>query len=416
MIQYSSYKDSGIEWIGEIPSHWDCVKTNKVFKYLGSGTTPTSDNELYYEDGIHHWITTTDLNEGIMYDTLSKLTDYCLSEYDTLQLFPRYSIYISMYGGRIGKIGLSTFDSYCNQSVCVLPNNQSIVIKYYYYWFLSNQDIIKSMGRGGGQPNISKEMIKEFNTLLPPISEQEHIVSYLDDKTTKIDELIQKKLRKIDLLKEYRTSIINTVVTKGLNPDVPMKDSGIEWIGEIPSHWEVKRLKYTCDVSTGSRDTQDRVDNGKYPFFVRSPNVERIDTYSYDGEGVLTVGDGVGTGKVFHYFNGKFEYHQRVYLFSNFRHVLGKYFYLFMKEQFIYVTEDQNSKSTVDSLRRPLIDNFRFILPPLSEQEHIVSYLDEKTSQIDKTIDIEKKKIELLKEYRQSLISNVVTGKIKVIE
>jgi type I restriction enzyme S subunit len=206
-------KDSGIEWIGEIPSHWDCVKTNKVFKYLGSGTTPTSDNELYYEDGIHHWITTTDLNEGIMYDTLSKLTDYCLSEYDTLQLFPSQSIYISMYGGRIGKIGLSTFDSYCNQSVCVLPNNQSIVIKYYYYWFLSNQDIIKSMGRGGGQPNISKEMIKEFNTLLPPLSEQEHIVSYLDEKTLQIDKTIDIEKKKIELLKEYRQSLISNVVT-----------------------------------------------------------------------------------------------------------------------------------------------------------------------------------------------------------
>ena len=187
------------------------------------------------------------------------------------------------------------------------------------------------------------------------------------------------------------------------------KNSGVEWIGEIPSHYNIIRLKYLCDVSTGSRDTQDKVDDGEYPFFVRSPQIERINSYSFDGESVLTVGDGVGTGKVFHYFNGKFEYHQRVYKFSGFRLIKGKFFYWFMLHHFIYVTEDQNSKSTVDSLRRPLIDNFWFVVPPISEQQQIVSYLDRKTLQIDTLIEKTQWKIKLLKEKRTSLINEVLT-------
>lgn len=187
------------------------------------------------------------------------------------------------------------------------------------------------------------------------------------------------------------------------------KDSGVEWIGEIPSSWELCRLKYLCSVSTGNRDTQDKVEDGKYPFFVRSPIVERINSYSYEGESVLTVGDGVGTGKVFHYYNGKFEFHQRVYKFSDFDKVLGKYFFEFMKNKFINVTEDQNSKSTVDSLRRPLIDNFIFCFPSLFEQLQIVDYLDTKTSMIDSLIEKTQRKIELLKEKRTSLINEVVT-------
>ena len=138
-------KDSGIEWIGEIPKHWECVKTNKVFKSIGSGTTPNSESEEYYENGIFPWITTTDLNEGVLTDTLSKITERGLSEYSSLTLYPKNSIFISMYGGRIGKIGLSSFESYCNQSVCVLPSSNTINSKYYYYWYLSNQNQVKSL-------------------------------------------------------------------------------------------------------------------------------------------------------------------------------------------------------------------------------------------------------------------------------
>ena len=187
------------------------------------------------------------------------------------------------------------------------------------------------------------------------------------------------------------------------------KDSEVEWIGEVPKNSDIIRLKYLCSVKTGDKDTQDKVEDGDYPFYVRSPNIERINSYSFDGESVLTVGDGVGTGKVFHYVNGKFEFHQRVYKFSDFKRVTGKFFYWFMKHNFIFVTKDQNSKSTVDSLRRPLIDNFQFVVPSNDEQTQIVSFLDTKTQKIDELIEKTEQKIKLLKEKRTSLINHCVT-------
>jgi len=206
-------KDSGVEWIGEIPSHWFCVGTNKVYNDLGTGTTPTSDKSEYYSENGYHWITTTDLNEGIMDDTLSKITVKSIEDYPNLTLYPSGSIYISMYGGRIGKLGISTFDSYCNQSVCVLPSNEKVIVKFYYYWFLGFQEFVKGMGRGGGQPNINKEMIKSFPTVKNSISEQQQIVKYLDEQTHKIDSSIQTEEKKIELIKEYRQSLISSVVT-----------------------------------------------------------------------------------------------------------------------------------------------------------------------------------------------------------
>ena len=206
-------KDSLVEWIGEIPEHWVCVGTNKVYQDLGSGTTPTSDNKDYYSEDGFHWITTTDLNEGIMYDTLTKISNKSIIDYPNLRLYPSGSIYISMYGGRIGKLGVSTFDSYCNQSVCVLPKNEKINVKFYYYWFLGFQELIKNMGRGGGQPNINKEMIKQFPTVKLGLIEQNQLVEHLDSKTKEIDDLVELEQKKIDLLKEYRQSLISEVVT-----------------------------------------------------------------------------------------------------------------------------------------------------------------------------------------------------------
>jgi len=188
------------------------------------------------------------------------------------------------------------------------------------------------------------------------------------------------------------------------------KNTSDERIGKIPSHFNVSKLKYLCSVNTGKKDTKDRFEDGKYPFYVRSPIIERINSYSFDGEAVLTVGDGAGTGKVFHYVNEKFDFHQRVYKFSHFRKIIGKFFFMYMKNQFIFITEDQNNKATIDSLRRPLIDAFNFVFPPSpEEQEKIVAYLDQEVSKIDTLINQSEKKIELLKKQRKALITSTVS-------
>lgn len=187
------------------------------------------------------------------------------------------------------------------------------------------------------------------------------------------------------------------------------KPSGIDWIGDIPSHWELRRMRYLCDIITGDKDTVNRVDDGLYPFYVRSPQIERINSYSFDGEAVLMAGDGVGAGKVLHYATGKFDFHQRVYNFHNFREIKGKLLYQYLKSLFKYKIEEGGAKNTVDSVRQPWLKDFPVCIPPLAEQEAIAAWLDEKCGEIDAAITKVDREIELIDELKQSEISRVVT-------
>ncbi|WEI18476.1 restriction endonuclease subunit S [Acinetobacter proteolyticus] len=141
------------------------------------------------------------------------------------------------------------------------------------------------------------------------------------------------------------------------------KDSGVQWLGNIPNDWGIKRLKFLSSIKTGDKNTEDKNDEGIYPFFVRSQIPEKINTYSFDGEAILTAGDGAGVGKVYHYINGKFDYHQRVYKFSNFKSVIGKFIYYYLLSNFYNVAILGTAKSTVDSLRLPLIQDFNITYP-----------------------------------------------------
>jgi type I restriction enzyme S subunit len=417
MERYDSYKDSGVEWIGEIPISWNKTKLKYKLQEVVTGGTPDTSNDSYWGDeekGIN-WISISDItsNGREITETKKFISEKGL-ESKKLQILPVNTLIYSIYGS-IGKISRLGIPSTIHQGILGLKTDSTYNSRFLEYYLIYFKEYVSLFSSSNTQENLNQEKVSNFDVPVPPLSEQQQIVSFLDTKTSLIDSLIEKTQRKIELIKEKRTSLINEVVTKGLNPNVEMKDSGVEWIGDIPSHWERVKLKYVCSVTTGGKDTQDKVEDGLYPFYVRSPKIERINSYSFEGESVLTVGDGVGVGKVFHYVDGKFEFHQRVYKFSDFKRLTGKFFYWFIKHHFIFVTEDQNSKSTVDSLRRPLIDEFPFVNPPLSEQQQIVEYLDEQTQLIDKTISIEEKRIELLKEYRQSLISEVVTGKRKVV-
>ncbi|MDQ6969237.1 MAG: restriction endonuclease subunit S [Mariprofundus sp.] len=187
------------------------------------------------------------------------------------------------------------------------------------------------------------------------------------------------------------------------------KDSGVEWLGDVPSHWVIKKLKYICKVQTGSKDTVNAIDEGIYPFFVRSQTVERINSIGADCEAVLTAGDGVGVGKVFHYYDGKFDYHQRVYMLNSFSQVLGRFFFYYLSNNFYKVALEGNAKSTVDSLRLPQFLNFDFSLPNIESQKDIITFLDHETAKINTLIEKQQQLIKLLKEKRQAVISHAVT-------
>ena len=273
-----------------------------------------------------------------------------------------------------------------------------------------------SKGIGTGFNRLYSEDFGSITVGVPPLDQQTAIVRYLDDADQRIRAYVSAKERLIALLAEQRQAVIHQAVTRGLDPNVRLKPSGVEWLSEVPKHWEIRRLKSLVSIQTGGQDTINRKDDGKYPFFVRSQTVEKLDTWSYNGEAVLTAGDGAGVGKVFHYINGKFDFHQRVYKFSEFAGILGKLFFHSFKINLHQVVLQGTAKSTVDSLRLPMLQNFPIPLPPMEEQAAIVDFCEKNSADIEISIALAHRQIELMEEYRTRLIADVVTGKIDVRE
>ena len=412
MKKYDNYKDSGVEWIGEIPSHWTLNKVKHNFSFK-TGFTPPSGKTEYYENGTHVWINISDLQEKEVHDSVNKITDKAVEDYKP-EIIPKGSLLYS-FKLSVGRVGFNTVDCYTNEAIFSIDPNSSANLNFFYYSL--PEQIIKNANENiYGAKILNQELIKNAFLVAPPPEEQTAIATYLDRKTAEIDDLIADKKRLLELYEEEKTAIINQAVTKGINPDVPMKDSGIEWLGEIPEHWEVKKLRYLCKVTTGAKDTENREDDGEYPFFVRSQTIERISTYSFDGEGILTAGDGVGVCKVWHYVNEKFDFHQRVYLMYDFQEIIGKFLFFYIRQNFIHDVLRLSAKSTVDSLRRNMFLDFQVAFPSnKEEQQSIVQHIETEVAGIDAKKAKTEKLIALLTEYRTALISEVVTGKIKVI-
>lgn len=185
------------------------------------------------------------------------------------------------------------------------------------------------------------------------------------------------------------------------------KETNIDWLGSIPSDWKLTPLKYICSLTTGNKDTINRDDDGIYPFFVRSKNVERINSYSYDGEAILTAGDG-DICKIWHYINGKFDFHQRVYMLFDFK-IHAKFLLYYISENFYHDVFKLSAKSTVDSLRRPMFENFPVAVPPKQTQIRIAEFLDKKTAEIDTIIEKKEALLLRLEEKKKAIINEAVT-------
>jgi type I restriction enzyme S subunit len=415
MKKYDNYKDSGIEWLGEIPKHWKVTKLKFIGDAIG-GLTYAPNNVVDNE------------NEGVLVLRSSNIQNGKLTLKDNVFVNLEISDKLTLKKGDILICSRNGSQHLIGKNICIDERTEGstfgafmMIFRSQYYGFLNqyfNSPIFTSQSGlflTATINQLTSGTLNNFYIAIPDsIDEQTTIANYLDHKTTQIDTLITKKEQFILLLQEERTAVINQAVTKGLDPKVMMKDSGIEWLGEIPEHWEVKRMKYLCDVTTGGKDTENREDDGKYPFFVRSQTIERISSYSFDGEAILTAGDGVGVCKVWHYVNEKFDFHQRVYMMSNFQPVLGKYLFYYLKENFGKEVMKLSAKSTVDSLRRPMFQNFMVCFGSLDEQKKIIEEIEFQEIRIDTLISKSQQEIELLKEYKTALISEVVTGKVDV--
>ena len=206
-------KDSGIDWIGEIPVHWD-VKRIKDVAELGSGTTPKSTNEKYYDDGIHPWLITADVQNRLVESNDNFITDLALTETPNLKLYPTKTVLLAMYGGgTIGNVGLMTYPAYINQACCAMMPKSDIFEKYLFYYLLTKQKRIISTGVGGTQINLSQSKISAYPISVPPLIEQKKIANYLDEKAAEIDECISLTDKKIKAYKRLKQSLIDEVVT-----------------------------------------------------------------------------------------------------------------------------------------------------------------------------------------------------------
>lgn len=405
MERYREYKDSGVKWLGEIPSHWELRKMKYTFSERSQKGFPQEP-----------LLASTQTHGVILKSQYENRTVEAIKSLATLKLVEIGDFVISLRSFQ-GGLEYAYNRGIISPAYTILT---PIHIKADYFKYLSKSDIFISLlkssvtGIREGQ-NIDYNKLKDNLLPIPSIEEQVSIGAYLDSATSEIDKAIAMQQKMIGLLNERKQIIIQNAVTKGLDENVEMKESGVEWIGRIPKHWEVRRLRFLCDFLTGDKDTINRVDNGKYPFFVRSPQVERINSYSFDGEAILMAGDGVGAGKVFHYYNGKFDYHQRVYNLHNFRHVDGKFLFYYLKQNFKYIIERAEAKSTVDSVRIIMLKDFAVCFPKKSEQQQIVTYLDSEMQRFDSAITNCQRQITLLQERKQIIINEVVTGKVRVI-
>jgi type I restriction enzyme, S subunit len=400
---YTKYKPSSVEWLGDVPEHWEVKKLKQTMSLITKKSNAETQNVAL--ENIESWSgkyipSDTEFDgDGVTFKVgdilFGKLRPYLAKAY-----------LAEFHGAAVG-------DFHVMRPIMMYLHGR------YILYIILNKEVISLIDGstfGAKMPRVNWEFMANIPIPLPPLLEQQAIAAFLDHETGHIDTLIAQKKKLLSLLAEQRTALISRAVTKGLNPSVKLKPSGVEWLGDVPEHWEVKALRYICRIETGDKDTVDAEDEGEYPFFVRSQTVERINSYTKNCEAVLTAGDGVGVGKVFHYVHGKFDFHQRVYMFSNFKKVTGKFFFLFLKENFWRVALEGGAKSTVDSLRRPMISSFPFIIPPLPEQQAIAAFLDRETAKIDTLSAKVHTAIERLKEYRTSLISAAVTGKIDVRE
>lgn len=206
-------KDSGIEWLGEIPEHWEVWKLGHAYQLVGSGTTPESGNPIYHENGTINWLNTGDLNDDYLYQTSKKITPKAIEDYSALKLFPAESVVIAMYGATIGKTSIVKCETTMNQACCVFYGSSQITDEFLFNWFKSNKEHIVNLSKGGGQPNVSQDILKKLKCPNPSIEEQKDINDFIKVESQKINEIISNTQQEIDLLKEYKTALISEVVT-----------------------------------------------------------------------------------------------------------------------------------------------------------------------------------------------------------
>jgi type I restriction enzyme S subunit len=414
MKTYEKYKSSGIEWMGDIPEHWK-VKPVKLCFEFSTGFTPSTGNSEYF-DGDNPWINISDLKDKYINEWEKNISDEAIEKYNA-SLVSSGSLLFS-FKLSIGRVAFAKNDLYTNEAIFSIFPNKEINLNFFYY-SLPIQIIENAIHNIYGAKMLNQELIKNAKILIPTKDEQTAIANFLDIKTTAIDQSISDKEKLITLLEEEKKALINEAVTKGINKAVKLKNSGIDWLGDIPKHWEVKKLKYVLKSLNNIRvplSSEVRGDmlNKIYDYYGASGVIDKVEDYLFD-EPLLLIGeDGANllsrSSRLVFIAEGKYWVNNHAHILKP---IFGKLkFYCEALEQYdfsIWVTGSAQPKLTSENLM-----NIEIPVPPLQEQIQIVQYIETESQKIDGKIALIKEEIALLKEYRGALIFEAVTGKIDV--
>ncbi len=424
--KYPAYKDSGVEWLGEIPEHWESLKLKHIFVEKKKKTNPTLNC-----GSISFGKVVTKPDEKIPEATKASYQEVLKGDFLINPLNLNFDL-ISL------RIALSEIDVVVSSGYIVL-NNQKEIDKSYFKWLLHRYDVayMKLLGSGVRQ-TINFNHIADSILAFPPIAEQTAIANFLDNKTALIDKAIALKEKQIELLKERRLILIHRAVTRGLNPDVKLKDSGVEWIGEIPVHWDNVPIRRLIDVRDGTHDTPLYVDNvyDTYPLvtskdfegdIINFTNTKRISKRDHlniakrsgvkSGDVLMSmIGGNIGKSVIIDK-NDDFSVKNVALFITRDKLYLAKYLRYYFESGLLNKQIELKSRGGAQGfLSLGDIRNLIFFKIPESEMVDIVIYLDKIINQkISTAISLKEKEIEKLKEYKSVLINEAVSGKIKIV-
>ena len=438
---YSKYKPSSIDWLGDIPDGWEMKKLKHTVKELVGGGTPDTGNDQNWTDDENGtpWVNIADMTNAFhIQETEKRVTAMGLAE-KNLRILPKNTLLYSMYAS-LGKVALLDIEAVTNQAILgVVEDKQKAVSDFIKWWLISIESHLSLFSTSSTQNNLNEFKVKNMPLFLPSLPQQKSIADFLDRETAKIDEMVAKKQKMKELLKEKRQALITHAVTKGLDPKAKMKPSGINWLGDIPEGWEIKKLKYISDtrVSNVDKKSEDEMPvrlcnyvdvyknefiDEKIDFMVATATRGQIETFELkQGDVIITkdseTPDDIGVPayvKLENTENVVCGYHLAIST-PNKTDLLGKYlFRLFQSKLFRSYFEISCNGVTRFGLDTYSVFNADIILPALSDQRTITDFLDRKTAKIDEMMKKVETQIEKLQEYRQALITDAVTGKIMV--
>lgn len=424
--KYPTYKGSGVEWLGDIPVHWEI---NPGLKFI-------LENKSKNSGMVRN--TVLSLSYGkIRVKEKDELTGLVPESFETYQLVNRGDLIFRPTDLQNDKVSLrsaySEYDGIITNAYLNLKFKKIADSKFFHYFFraIDNNKIIYGLGSGLRQ-NISYLDFRRFLFPFPPLQEQTLIAKFLDEKTAKIDRAIAQKEKMIALLKERKQIIIQNAVTKGLNPNAKMKDSGVEWIGEIPEDWEVKKMSYVAKIETGGTPDRSKSSfwNGTIPWVktgeVNYQTIVETEEYITDSgiknsstrlapAGTLLMamyGQGVTRGRV-SLLGIAASYNQACCAMLFKKSINNVYAYFYFIAAYKYIRDDGNETSQMN-ISSGYISTLKILIPPYNEQSIIVAHIKEQSAKIDKAIKLQEQQIEKLIELKATLIDGAVTGKIKV--